>query len=59
VLDLETLEAEVEGNSERPPPIRRMDDPTLRMHLAPARVPTQLMATLGSVNDDDSGDDPA
>lgn len=41
VLDLDSLAAEVDGNSERPPPIRRIGgEPVL--HLKPARVPSQL-----------------
>lgn len=46
VLDLEALAAEVDGNSERPPPIRRIGvaEPA-KIHLKPARVP-QLFDTL-------------
>jgi hypothetical protein len=49
VLDLDVLAAEVDGNSERPPPIRRIGvaDPP-KIHLKPARVPTQLFDTLVS-----------
>ena len=47
VLDLDSLAAEVEGNSERPPPIRRIytgsGAPEPKLHLKPARVPTQLL----------------
>jgi hypothetical protein len=45
VLDLDSLAAEVEGNSERPPPIRRIGSLEPRLHLKPARVPTQLLDT--------------
>jgi hypothetical protein len=47
VLDLDSLAAEVDGNSERPPPIRRLTSES-SLHLKPARVPTQLMDTLVS-----------
>jgi hypothetical protein len=47
VLDLEALAAEVDGNSERPPPIRRIGVADA-IHLKPARVPTQLFDTLVS-----------
>ena len=49
VLDLDVLAAEVDGNSERPPPIRRIGvaEPA-KIHLKPARVPTQLFDTLVS-----------
>lgn len=49
VLDLDVLAAEVDGNSERPPPIRRIGvaEPP-KIHLKPARVPTQLFDTLVS-----------
>jgi hypothetical protein len=49
VLDLDSLAAEVEGNSERPPPIRRIGgfEP---VQLKPARLPTQLFDTLVSVS---------
>jgi hypothetical protein len=47
VLDLEALAAEVDGNSERPPPIRRIGV-VEALHLKPARVPTQLFDTLVS-----------
>jgi hypothetical protein len=47
VLDLDSLAAEVDGNSERPPPIRRIGgEPVL--HLKPARVPSQLFDHLVS-----------
>jgi hypothetical protein len=48
VLDLDSLAAEVDGNSERPPPIRRLGVAEPRLHLKPARVPTQLYDTLVS-----------
>lgn len=48
VLDLESLAAEVDGNSERPPPIRRVGAAEPVLHLKPARVPTQLYDTLVS-----------
>ncbi|HTV19467.1 MAG TPA: hypothetical protein VMG12_12365 [Polyangiaceae bacterium] len=48
VLDLESLAAEVDGNSERPPPIRRLGVAEPVLHLKPARVPTQLFDTLVS-----------
>jgi hypothetical protein len=48
VLDLDALAAEVDGNSERPPPIRRMGVAEPKIHLKPARVPTQLFDTLVS-----------
>lgn len=63
VLDLDSLAAEVEGNSERPPPIRRIGgfEP---VQLKPARLPTQLFDTLVSVspaslgtNDDEPADE--
>jgi hypothetical protein len=52
VLDLDVLAAEVDGNSERPPPIRRigMAEPA-KIHLKPARVP-QLFDTLVSPVDE-------
>lgn len=61
VLDLDSLAAEVEGNSERPPPIRRIGgfEP---VHLKPARLPTQLFDTLVSVTPGSVGtsdDEPA
>jgi hypothetical protein len=48
VLDLDSLAAEVDGNSERPPPIRRLGVAEVKVHLKPARVPTQLFDTLVS-----------
>ena len=62
VLDLDSLAAEVEGNSERPPPIRRIGgfEP---VHLKPARLPaifdTMVSVSPGSVgsNDDDPADE--
>ena len=48
VLDLDSLAAEVDGNSERPPPIRRLSVAEAKIHLKPARVPTQLFDTLVS-----------
>ena len=61
VLDLDSLAAEVEGNSERPPPIRRLmaDAAAGRaggfepVHLKPARLPTQLFDTMVSRTSDD------
>jgi hypothetical protein len=47
VLDLDALAAEVDGNSERPPPIRRIGVAD-SLHLKPTRVPTQLFDTLVS-----------
>ena len=47
VLDLDVLAAEVDGNSERPPPIRRIGVAEPMIHLRPARVP-QLFDTLVS-----------
>lgn len=47
VLDLDSLAAEVDGNSERPPPIRRLGGEPI-LHLKPARVPSQLFDTLAS-----------
>jgi hypothetical protein len=55
VLDLDSLAAEVEGNSERPPPIRRIGSFEPKLHLRPARVPTQLFDTLISKT---GGDEP-
>jgi hypothetical protein len=60
VLDLDSLAAEVEGNSERPPPIRRIGgfEP---VHLQPARLP-QLFDTMVSVSPASAGtndDEPA
>lgn len=56
LLDLDSLAAEVEGNSERPPPIRRIGsrgqgavEP--KLHLKPAKVPAQLLDTLLSRTD--------
>jgi hypothetical protein len=48
VLDLDSLAAEVDGNSERPPPIRRVGGVEPKVHLKPARVPSQLFDTLVS-----------
>jgi len=48
VLDLDALASEVDGNSERPPPIRRIGVAEQKIHLKPARVPTQLFDTLVS-----------
>jgi hypothetical protein len=48
VLDLDSLAAEIDGNSERPPPIRRIGVAEAKIHLKPARVPTQLFDTLVS-----------
>ena len=48
VLDLDSLAAEVDGNSERPPPIRRLGALEPALHLKPARVPSQLLDTLVS-----------
>jgi hypothetical protein len=48
VLDLDSLAAEIDGNSERPPPIRRIGVAEPKIHLKPARVPTQLFDTLVS-----------
>lgn len=42
VLDLDSLAAEVDGNSERPPPIRRLQGVEATLHLKPARVPTLI-----------------
>jgi len=53
VLDLDSLAAEVEGNSERPPPIRRIGSLEPKLHLKPARVPTQFLDTLVSRTDDE------
>jgi hypothetical protein len=50
VLDLDSLAAEVDGNSERPPPIRRLSVAEPKLHLEPARVPSQLYDTLISPN---------
>jgi hypothetical protein len=51
VLDLDSLAAEVDGNSERPPPIRRIGGEP-KIHLKPARVPSQLFDALSSKTDD-------
>jgi hypothetical protein len=53
VLDLDSLAAEVDGNSERPPPIRRVGVADAPLHREPARVPTQLVDTLVSNQDDE------
>lgn len=55
LLDLDSVAAEVEGNSERPPPIRRIGSFEPKLHLRPARVPTQLFDTLLSKT---GGDEP-
>jgi hypothetical protein len=52
VLDLDSLAAEVDGNSERPPPIRRLGVAEPKVHLKPARVPSQLYDTLVSPHGD-------
>lgn len=57
VLDLDSLAAEVEGNSERPPPIRRIGAVEPKLHLKPAKVPTQLLDTLISRIEGDETDD--
>jgi hypothetical protein len=57
VLDLDSLAAEVEGNSERPPPIRRIGAIEPKLHLKPAKVPTQLLATLISRTEGDEPED--
>lgn len=56
VLDLDSLAAEVEGNSERPPPIRRIGLLEPKLQLKPARVPTALLDTLVSKTGDESDD---
>jgi len=56
VLDLDSLAAEVEGNSERPPPIRRIGLLEPKLQLKPARVPTALLDTLISKTGDESDD---
>jgi hypothetical protein len=48
VLDLDSLAAEVDGNSERPPPIRRISVAEPKIHLKPAPVPAQVFDTLVS-----------
>lgn len=48
VLDLDSLAAEIDGNSERPPPIRRLGVVEPKVSLKPARVPSQLFDTLVS-----------
>lgn len=53
VLDLDSLAHEVDGNSERPPPIRRIGVSEPKLHLRPARVPTQLLDTLVSKTGDE------
>jgi len=53
VLDLDSLAHEVDGNSERPPPIRRIGVNEPKLHLRPARVPTQLLDTLVSKTGDE------
>jgi hypothetical protein len=57
VLDLASLAAEVEGNSERPPPIRRIGSLEPKLHLKPARVPTALLDTLISRTADEEPED--
>lgn len=72
LLDLDSLAAEVEGNSERPPPIRRLMADAVAgrggvfepVHLKPARLPTQLFDTMvsvspasGGTNDDEPADE--
>jgi hypothetical protein len=56
VVDLDSLAAEVEGNSERPPPIRRIGLMEPALYLKPARVPTALLDTLVSKTGDESDD---
>jgi hypothetical protein len=56
VIDLDSLAAEVEGNSERPPPIRRIGLLEPKLYLKPARVPTALLDTLVSKTGDESDD---
>jgi hypothetical protein len=56
VLDLDSLAMEVDGNSERPPPIRRIAIAEPRLYLKPARAPS-LLDTL--VSNSDSSDDPS
>jgi hypothetical protein len=53
VLDLDSLAHEIDGNSERPPPIRRISVNEPKLHLRPARVPTQLLDTLVSKTRDE------
>jgi hypothetical protein len=54
LLDLDSLAAEVDGNSERPPPIRRIGAAEPVLHLKPARVPTQLYdATVSQAGESD------
>lgn len=53
VLDLDSLAHEIDGNSERPPPIRRIGVNEPKLHLRPARVPTQLLDTLVSKTGDE------
>jgi len=56
VLDLDSLATELEGNSERPPPIRRIGLAEPKLQLKPARVPTALLDTLVSKTGDESDD---
>ena len=56
VFDLDSLAAEVEGNSERPPPTRRIGLLEPKLHFKPARVPTALLDTLVSKTGDESDD---
>lgn len=53
VLDLDSLAHEIDGNSERPPPLRRIGVNEPKLHLRPARVPTQLLDTLVSKTGDE------
>lgn len=57
VLDLDSLAAEVEGNSERPPPIRRIGLHEPKLYLKPARVPLALLDTLVSRTGDEEPED--
>jgi hypothetical protein len=56
VVDLEAVAAEVEGNSERPPPIRRIGgfEP---VHLEPARLPQLFDTMVSRSNDDEPADE--
>lgn len=58
VLDLDALAAEVDGNSERPPPIQRLNVAEAKIHLKPARLPTQLdtlVSPLGEIDPNRKG----